>query len=206
MRFFRVPSILPFFFKSYLWRKSTEEQTIYLTFDDGPVPEATPYVLEILRQYEAKATFFCVGDNIRKHPQILADIVEQGHQVGNHTYNHLNGWKHNVVDYLDNVAQCADILPSAVKFFRPPYGKLSPKQSEEVKKIFGYQIVMWDLLTYDFDTRLSPEKCLQKAKKYTRNGSIVVFHDSIKSIDILQQILAQYLEWATTQGYKFGIL
>ena len=206
MRFFQTPTFLSFIFKSYIWRKSKKEKKIYLTFDDGPIPEATLYILETLKQYEAKATFFCVGDNIKKHPHILAETMEAGHQIGNHTYNHLNGWKHNMIDYLANVAQCADLMPDTVRFFRPPYGRLTTRQAIQIKKIFDYQIIMWDLLTYDFDSKLSPEICLEKAKKYTRNGSIIVFHDSIKSIEKLKIVLPQYLDWCVVQGYRFGSL
>ncbi|WP_299457871.1 polysaccharide deacetylase family protein [uncultured Microscilla sp.] len=206
MRFFRTAWWVRQMFPQYTWKIDTQHPTIYLTFDDGPIPEVTEYVLDQLKQYQAKATFFCVGDNVRKHPDIYQQVVVHGHRTGNHTYHHLNGWKTEDKEYLANIEQCYQTMNAASHsphkpLFRPPYGKV--KRSQMKSLVTRYQVIMWDVLTYDFDPTLEPEVCLQKAIDYTTSGSIVVFHDSVKSIDKLRYVLPRYLAHFAEQGFGF---
>lgn len=202
MYFIKTPWLLRTIFKQLLWRLPNQGNTIYLTFDDGPIPGVTPWVLDTLAQHQAKATFFCVGENVTKHPHIYKEVLAAGHRVGNHTYNHLNGWKTPTDDYLENVARCAKTLNS--KLFRPPYGKLSPAQLAALQK--NYQIVMWDVLSADFDQSIQPEQCLQNVLTHTQSGSIVVLHDSLKAEINLRYILPRLLEHFSKQGYTFAAL
>ena len=180
---------------------------MFLTFDDGPVPEVTDFVLECLSAHKALATFFCVGENVARHPQIFRKVIAGGHSVGNHTHNHVNGWKTSLADYVENIGLCADTLghhtdaapPSAL--FRPPYGRMTRKQIEAVNG--KYNIIMWDVLSGDFDKNLSREQCLAKTLKYTGNGSIVIFHDSYKAADNLQYALPRLLDHLISKGYLF---
>ena len=184
---------------SYTWHIPTSEKVLFLTFDDGPIPEATPWVLDTLRTYGAKATFFCVGDNVRKHPAIFHQLLAEGHAVGNHTFNHLKGWKTNTLDYLENVDQCNEIVSSPL--FRPPYGSLKPSQTRMLKS--RYRIVMWDVLSGDFDPSISPEECLQNVMDNIQPGSIVLFHDSLKAADRMRFALPQVLEKLSEEGWRF---
>ncbi len=199
-RIFRT--IFPF----YTWRKHSKEKVLYLTFDDGPIPDVTEYVIDTLKNYGIKATFFCVGDNVRKHPGVFRKLLEDGHQVANHTQNHLNGKKNDLNEYLKNVDTCDDYLgahnPS--KLFRPPYGMLSRGQRKQLAKT--HEIVMWEVLSGDFHPKISKEKCLKKSIQNTRRGSIVLFHDSIKSYDKIKYALPKYLEHFLAQGYRFETL
>ena len=196
-------------FPHLTWRVATTEKTIFLTFDDGPVPEVTTWVLSELDKYDAKATFFCVGDNIGKHSSIFKQIITKGHSVGNHTFNHLSGWKTTNELYLANVKKCEHYLENysqewnanPSKLFRPPYGQISASQSKALKT--DYQIVMWDVLSGDFDQKLDKNTCLEKAIKYTNNGSIVVFHDSQKAKKNLYYALPRYLAHFSKQGFRF---
>ncbi|MEO1653985.1 MAG: polysaccharide deacetylase family protein, partial [Bacteroidota bacterium] len=184
MRYFKTPSLARWIWPGYTWKRNETEKIIYLTFDDGPIPEVTEFVLETLESFGAKATFFCVGDNIQKHPAIFQRLVEEGHQVGNHTFNHLNGVKHSDETYLQNVLKCQVSLEKALTrlavnpsvktlpLFRPPYGRLRSSQAGQLKK--SYEIILWDVLTYDFDIKLDRETCNQKAIQHTEPGSIVV--------------------------------
>ncbi len=181
---------------------SKTEPVIYLTFDDGPIEELTPWVLDILKQYHIKATFFCVGNNIDKNPAIFKRVLDEGHQVGNHTYNHIKGWKSETDYYLKNVEQCQKL--TGTKLFRPPYGRIKQKQFSILSKV--YTVVFWDVLTHDYDKLISPEKCLDNSVKYTRNGSIVVFHDNIKAQNNLKFVLPQYIEHFLKLNYKFAVL
>ncbi|TAE69178.1 MAG: polysaccharide deacetylase family protein [Bacteroidetes bacterium] len=198
-----MPRWFSSFFPTLLWQKKTDEKIIYLTFDDGPIPEITEWILDILSEYNAKATFFCVGDNVKKHQNIFQRVINEGHQVGNHTFNHLNGWEKSTEEYMKNVDLCQNAMQkNATHFFRPPYGKLSRKKIKalEQKK---FQIVMWHVLTYDFDKNLSPEICLKKAIQNTKKGSIVVFHDNKKAIQNLQFVLPKYIQYFKEKGYAF---
>ncbi|MCB9273096.1 MAG: polysaccharide deacetylase family protein [Lewinellaceae bacterium] len=202
MYLIKTPQFIQNLFPNYTWRIPTQEKVLYLTFDDGPIPEVTPWVLEQLEQYDAQATFFCVGDNIRKHPDVFRQVIEKGHAVGNHTYNHLNGWLSENIPYYHNVRHCANLAHSVL--FRPPYGKLKPKQSQFLQR--HYRIVMWDVLSGDFDPRLSEEQCLSNVVNNAEPGSIIVFHDSLKAEEKLRYVLPRVLEHFAMEGYQFGKL
>ncbi len=191
--------ILEIIYPRFLWRMPAEEPCIYLTFDDGPVPEITLGVLDILHKYNAKATFFCVGDNIRKHPDVFQQVVDAGHGIGNHTHNHLNGWKTPVEEYLLNISKAEEHY--ATHLFRPPYGRIKKEQARRI--LPDYTIVMWSVLTRDYSPALSPEKCLKNAIQKTKNGSIVLFHDSLKAQKNLEYVLPRYLAHFSALGYRF---
>ncbi|MCU0324903.1 MAG: polysaccharide deacetylase family protein [Spirosomaceae bacterium] len=198
------------FYSDFVWRKS-EKNTIYLTFDDGPIPEITEFVLETLQRFDAKATFFCIGDNIQKNDWVFDKIIEQKHSVGNHTFNHLKGWETDDDLYLENTQKCQLVLEkqdTRVKkqeaqklLFRPPYGRIKKSQAKVL--LPDYQIVMWDVLSGDFSMDISPEKCLRKTIQYTEGGSIVVFHDSIKASKNMMFALPKFLEHFAEKGYQF---
>ena len=178
-----------------------DEKAVYLTFDDGPIPVVTPWVVELLGHYDIKATFFMVGDNVRKHPQEFRQVIEAGHKVGNHTFNHLKGLFTETNEYLDNVEKADALIHS--KLFRPPHGMLRRSQYNELSK--HYQFVMWDLVTRDYSNRLCGEDVLTKVKKYVRNGSIITFHDSLRSENNLRYALPRAIEWLLEQGYEFKL-
>ncbi|WP_424493055.1 polysaccharide deacetylase family protein [Salinimicrobium sp. GXAS 041] len=203
----RIPGFIRILFPRRFWKVATKKKVLYLTFDDGPVPEITPWVLEQLKKYQAKATFFCIGDNIRKHPNIFQQIISEDHRIGNHTHNHLNGWKTSTNYYVKNVLLGEDFISEkreqeAPRLFRPPYGRLTRKQSKILQKK-NFKIVMWDVLTKDYDRSLSAEKCLKNTIKHSRPGSIIVFHDSIKASGNLKIVLPKVLAHFSTQGYRF---
>lgn len=203
---FRTPRLLPWIYPELTWRVTTTQKEIYLTFDDGPVPGPTEFVLETLAQHQAKATFFCIGDNVRKHPQIFTKLVQAGHSVGNHTFNHLPGWRYSTAEYIDNIARCQrefilhQVTPAPI--FRPPYGRISFSQIRALKG--DYRIIMWDVLTRDYTRSLTPERCLAGTIQATRSGSIVVFHDSLKAERSLRYVLPRYLQYLRDEGYAFG--
>ena len=193
-----------------IWRMDPSEKAVYLTFDDGPIPEATPYVLEVLAHFNIRATFFVVGDNVRKHPDIFRQVVEAGHRIGNHTYNHIGGFRWLSWKYLENTQKAEDIIgkydsrPVHSFLFRPPHGWLRTLQYRAIRRQ-GYQIIMWDLVTRDYSRRLTADEVLENVKRYARNGSIITFHDSLRSIDKLQKILPSALQWLIDQGYQFRV-
>ncbi|WP_394907540.1 polysaccharide deacetylase family protein [uncultured Mesonia sp.] len=194
-------------FPKRLWHMPREEKSIYLSFDDGPIPEVTPWVLEQLTNYEAKASFFCIGENIKKHPEVFKKIISQGHRVGNHTYNHLNGWKTNNEIYIENTEKCENYIKSSSDqklLFRPPYGKLRAKQAKRIAQ--NHQIVMWDILTLDYKPNICLDKRLDYIKENTRPGSILVFHDSLKAEKNLKKLLPNTLEYFSQAGYCFKSL
>jgi peptidoglycan-N-acetylglucosamine deacetylase len=193
--------LLHWLYPSFTWHKSRTEKKIYVTFDDGPIPEVTEWVLDVLQQYNATATFFCVGDNIRKHPQIYEQVKHAGHRIGNHTFNHLNGWKTSEHVYLDNVKKFQMVAGEEVHLFRPPYGKITRRQSSIIRGT--HQIIMWDVLSGDFDQKLSPENCLHQSIRHTENGTIIIFHDSLKARKSLEYVLPQYLKHFHSLGYTF---
>ncbi len=203
--FVKTPQIIQTLLKNYLWRFSTKKNRIYLTFDDGPTPEITPWVLEELAKYNAKATFFCIGKNIEQHPALFKKILKENHVVGNHTYNHLNGWKTPNKKYINNILKTASFFEKGNKLFRPPYGKLKPKQAKQLRQL-SYQIVMWNVLSADFDTYISKETCLQNVVQNASNGSIIVFHDSLKGSDKLRFVLPKILEHYAKKGFEFSAI
>ncbi len=181
------------------WRMNRHEHAVYLTFDDGPIPEATPFVLDVLKEHNIKATFFMVGDNVRKHPLIYERVKAEGHQIGNHTFNHISGFKHSIKTYSDNAEKANTYLHSHL--FRPPHGWMRLTQYARLRK--KYRIVMWDLVTRDYSKWMTAEDVLNNVKRYTRNGSIITFHDSLKSIEKLKTALPQAIIWLKEQGYEF---
>lgn len=193
----------PFFLKKYysnfVWKIPTTEKIIYLTFDDGPTPEITEWTLATLKTFNAKATFFCVGSNVAKHPEIFQKIICDEHAIGNHTHHHLNGWHTDKEAYFRNIKKCEEVVKS--NLFRPPYGRIKKSQYELIKD--DYKVIMWDVLSGDFDPKTSPEKCLSNVINNTTEGSIVVFHDSLKAADNLKFTLPKVLEYFTEKGYKF---
>ena len=197
-------------FSKYTWDLPNNENKIYLTFDDGPIPEITEWVLGELKKYNAKATFFCIGNNIEKHPDVFEKVISEGHSVGNHTFNHFNGWKKSTRKYIENMELCANSISNQKSefcnlkstLFRPPYGKIRATQSKKLIQL-GYQIIMWDVLSADFDTRISPEKCLANVLKNVKSGSIIVFHDSIKAFPNLKYTLPKTLAILTKRGFVF---
>ncbi len=195
----KTPQFIQCLFPNFVWRLPTEDKVIHLTFDDGPIPDVTPWVLEQLAAYDAKATFFCVGDNMRKHPHIAEMVAGQGHAMGNHTFNHLNGWSTDNIPYFHNIRHCAHLVQSDL--FRPPYGKLRPTQAQFLQR--HYHIVMWDVLSGDFDPQVSPQQCLDNVAQNAVAGSIVVFHDSLKAADKLYYALPYVLDHFAGQGYRF---
>ncbi len=198
-----VPDLLkPLFGNDLLWKVDSEEPDIYLTFDDGPVYEATVPILKILEQFNVKATFFCVGENVFNNHDLYLDILQRGHLTGNHTYNHLNGWKTPEKVYSDNVKLCSDLVNSSL--FRPPYGRISRSQLFALKN--HYTIVMWTLLAGDFDAKLQKEKCLERLITNLKPGSIIVLHDNLKTREMINFVLPRFLEHALGKSYKFRTL
>lgn len=197
-----VPGVITKTFPSLIWRISKKEKIIYLTFDDGPIPETTNWILSTLKKYQAKATFFCVGDNVRKYPNLYKEILWEGHKVGNHTFNHLNGWKTGTKEYLANIEEAKKYISS--RLFRPPHGLIKTSQVQKLKK--DYNIVMWNVLSMDYDQKITPEQCLHNVTSNGKPGSIVVFHDSIKSRKNLEYALPETLEYFSVKGYDFESL
>ncbi|ARV16926.1 polysaccharide deacetylase family protein [Polaribacter sp. SA4-12] len=196
------------FFSKYTWRFPSNKKEIFLTFDDGPTPEITEFVLSELKKHHAKATFFCIGKNIKNHPEIFKKIISDGHSIGNHTQNHLKGWKTNTEDYIDNILECNKTITqfndSTIKqqLFRPPYGKIKKSQAKELLKR-DYKIIMWDVLSADFDITISKEKCLQNVQENTKEGSIIVFHDSVKAAERMEYALPKVLKTFSDKGFVF---
>jgi peptidoglycan/xylan/chitin deacetylase (PgdA/CDA1 family) len=201
--FIKTPSFVKRFFSSYVWSLPTSEKLVYLTFDDGPHPVVTSFVLKELKKYNAKATFFCVGKNVEEYPEIYQQILAEGHAVGNHTYDHPNGWEVSTDYYLDNVAKASNYISS--NLFRPPYGKIKSSQAKGITQAINKEanIIMWDVLSADFVTSINREQCLNNVLKNYDKGSIIVFHDSEKAYPNLQFALAKTLEALSANGYVF---
>lgn len=195
----KTPFWLKAFYPNLIWHKSRNEKKVYLTFDDGPSPEITTWVLDQLEKYEAKGSFFLIGRNVKSHPEIVERIFAKGHRIGNHTQNHMNGWKNTKKDYLMEVDSCAELLDS--NLFRPPYGRIKKAQAKAIKAL-GYDIIMWDVLSGDFDLKRSAGDCIKTVCKDVENGSILVFHDSNKAWPRLKECLPQILEFLKEEGYK----
>jgi peptidoglycan/xylan/chitin deacetylase (PgdA/CDA1 family) len=215
MHFFTVPSTIQWLIPSCTWRKEGQEKVIYLTFDDGPHPEITAWVMDELKKHQIKATFFCVGENLKTHTETAKQLLTEGHQIGNHTMHHIKGWKQNNGDYLKDVENCEteireiheqlDINKPQPRLFRPPYGQIKPSQIK-LLRTKGYKIIQWSDLSCDYDKRLDCEKSLSALVKNAKPGSIVVFHDSEKAEHQLKQILPSYLEAMLAEGFTFETL
>jgi peptidoglycan/xylan/chitin deacetylase (PgdA/CDA1 family) len=253
--FKKISTLGKFLYPSLLWNLPKTGNTLYLTFDDGPIPEVTPWVLALLKEYHAKATFFCIGENIVKHPEIFDQILAEGHNVGNHSFNHLNGWKTPISTYIVNVEKAEELIcvkqetrfkiqdfriekleerekkkesgdsnqdnrtesieereekiekrkenkVKNAKLFRPPYGKITPKQIKTLQGQ-GFKIVMWEVISGDFEAKLSVENCINNVLKNSKPGSIVVFHDSLKASEKLKEVLPKILEYYHQKGFEF---
>lgn len=194
-----LPGWITKLFPEAIWRMPTGNQTLYLTFDDGPVPEVTPLILDILRRYNIKATFFCVGENVFRHPELFEQIVEEGHAIGNHTYNHVQGLKCSDSYYYENIEKANNLIGS--NMFRPPHGWIRRNQYWKLNR--KYKIVMWDVISCDYDSRLTPEHCFCNVIDFVRDGSIITFHDSIKAKKNVLSALPRVIEYLLEQGYKF---
>ncbi len=212
MAYFKnISTVGKLFYPSLLWNIPTNSKIIYLTFDDGPHPEITPWVLKELRKHQAKATFFCVGENLTKYPEVYKAVINEGHSCGNHTYNHLNGWKSKTSEYLENVSKTENVMLGELgqignkKLFRPPYGKIKPAQIKALQDR-DYQIVMWDVLSADFDIEISSEQCYRNVVNIAKRGSIVVFHDSLKASEKLKEVLPRIIGYFSEKGFSFKAL
>ena len=220
----KTPSFVKSLFPNFTWNIDTKKQELYLTFDDGPTPEISPWVLEQLKAYNAKATFFCIGSNVEKYPEILKAILVEGHTIGNHTYNHLKGWKHKTNDYLVDVEKAQEIIDLSKsqretechtelvetskinnKLFRPPYGKFKTKQAKQLQKL-DFKIIMWDVLSFDWDVTVTQEECLDNITNSAKEGSIIVMHDSLKAEQNLKYVIPKVLEYYSEKGFEFKAL
>ncbi len=202
MYFVKTPEFISNLFPSLTWKIKTADPVIFLTFDDGPIPEVTPWVMDTLRQYNAKGTFFCVGENAVRYPELVTSLRQAGHTVGNHTFNHLNGWKTDNTEYFRNVRKASHALHT--ELFRPPYGRIKPSQAKFLNR--HYRVVMWDILSGDFDPQISKEQCLKNVLTNTSPGSVIVFHDSLKAKDKLEYVLPRVLDYFSAKGYRFECL
>jgi peptidoglycan/xylan/chitin deacetylase (PgdA/CDA1 family) len=206
----KTPLVAKKMFPNYIWDIATKEKVIYLTFDDGPTPEITNWTLNTLNAYNAKATFFCIGKNIETHPEIFQNILNDGHSIGNHTHNHIKGWKTKAKDYLENILEAQKSVNNQIQnlefriqnLFRPPYGQITPKQGKKLIEL-GYKIIMWDVLSFDWEKNISEDTCYNNIISNTTNGSIVVFHDSLKASKNMQFALPKVLKYYTEKGYLF---
>jgi peptidoglycan/xylan/chitin deacetylase (PgdA/CDA1 family) len=200
--FVKTPGWLQNLYKDRVWEINTDQDDIYLSFDDGPHPEHTPYVLDELKKYNARATFFCIGKNVQAFPEVYRRIIEEGHAVGNHTFNHLNGWKTKDDSYLQDIKDAARLIDS--KMFRPPYGKATGFQVKQLQKpAFGLKTIMWTVLSGDFDTSITREACLQNVLLNAAAGSIVVFHDSDKASEKMRYALPAVLSFYADKNFGF---
>lgn len=196
-----MPRFIQRLYPERIWAFSRSSNSVFLTFDDGPIREVTPWVLDELKKHGAKATFFCIGENVQKHPEIFRRIIAEGHTVGNHTFNHLKGTKTETLEYIENVEKAERLMrnsefriQNSQLLFRPPYGKITSKQARILQKK-GYKIVMWDIISFDFDANISEETCLQNVLKYMKPGSVIVYHDSLKAEKNLRYVLPKVLEF-----------
>ena len=206
----RTPFFLPLLYSTLTWRLPSQSNTLYLTFDDGPVPGPTDFVLETLKKFGAKATFFCIGENIRKHSSLLKEIADNGHAIGNHTFNHINGWRTSAENYRSNIELCRNEIVAQLGLafdiqvlFRPPFGRISRHQ---IRILSDYRIIMWDVLSIDYNKDLKPEKCLRNTIAASRPGSIIVFHDSYKAERNLTYALPRFIEHYMDQGFVFNTI
>lgn len=196
----RPPAVVRRFYNRFVWEMEPNEKNIYLTFDDGPIPGVTDFVLEQLEKFNAKATFFCIGDNVKKHPDIFLKVKVAGHRIGNHTQHHLNGWESNTENYIADVDKATEFISTDI--FRPPYGRIRKQQADILLQ--KYKIIMWDVLSYDYDKNVTPEKCYGNVVSNVRPGSIIVFHDSVKAFKNLEYALPKCLEYFQKNGFVFN--
>lgn len=202
----RTPFFIPWLYPGLTWRMPGDSHELYLTFDDGPIPGVTEFVLDTLRRYSVKATFFCIGDNVRKHPHIFEKILTEGHTAGNHTFNHLNGWSTSTALYMENIRLCEDEITKhrgrfiGSPLFRPPYGRITRSQ---IRTLTAFKIIMWDVLSADYDKSLSEDACLTNTIDACRKGSIIVFHDSIKAEKNVTFVLPRMIEHFMEKGFAF---
>ena len=206
----KTPGFVKTLFPNFVWNIDTDKKELYLTFDDGPTPEITEWVLQSLKRYNAKATFFCIGTNINNHPEIFQKILDEEHTIGNHTYNHLKGWKHKTKDYYKDVLKTERVINdfttnTSTALFRPPYGKFKNKQSKKLLER-GYRVILWDILSYDWDNSVPEETCLNNVISAAKEGSIVVFHDIEKASRNLKYALPKVLKYYNERGYAFRAL
>lgn len=200
MKIYRTPRLFEKLYSDKTWSLVCNKPTVFLTFDDGPTPELTSWILDVLGEFNAKATFFCVGSNALKHPELIVRIKDERHTIGNHTMNHVNGWNTTVDEYIHEVNEADKIL--STKLFRPPYGKMKPQQYNKLKK--EYKIVMWSFLTYDFLPQLDMNCVFEKYMKSYKSGDIIVLHDNIKSESQIKILLPQFLKWGKNNGISFN--
>lgn len=198
----RLPGFFTSMYQDAVWRYSVTEKVVYLTFDDGPIPEVTPWVLDLLKKEDIRATFFCVGENVMRYPEVYRQILADGHSVGNHTYNHWQGLKKSNQEYLANVEKAGEFIDSDL--FRPPHGLLKMSQYKQLKE--KYQIIMWDLVSCDYDSRILPEQVFRNVRSYVRPGSVITFHDSIKAMNNLMKTLPLSIDWLKNEGYRFELI
>jgi len=198
----RAPKLYRNLYRGSHWRFNIDKKAVYLTFDDGPIPELTPWVLDLLDKYNIKATFFCVGDNVRKYPEIFQNVQERGHKIGNHTFHHIQGLKTDTKSYLKDVEEASQLIKTTL--FRPPFGHMRFPQFNALKKQF--KVIMWDVVTRDYSYLMTADQVFEVVKKYTRNGSIIVFHDSLKAGDRMKESLPKSIDWLLEQGYSFELI
>ena len=208
MKFYWIKTnwVIKKLFHNYIWDLPNNDKIVYITFDDGPTPKITEWTLAQLKNYNAKATFFCIGNNIEKHPEIFDKIIKENHSIGNHTFNHLKGWETTNEIYIENTLLCDSELVKNnyldCKLFRPPYGRIKKQQATALKKL-GYKIIMWDVLSADFDPFITPQKCLENILSNVKSGSIIVFHDSEKAFRNLEFVLPKSLAYLKENGFRF---
>lgn len=195
----RLPKFVTSLFREAVWRLDETERVVYLTFDDGPIPEVTPWVLDLLQKEKIKVTFFCVGENVMRYPEIYQRMLNEGHSVGNHTFNHWQGIRKANQEYYQNIEKAGEFIDSDL--FRPPHGWLKPSQYRFLKKKF--RIIMWDLISCDYDDRIKPERVLKNITDFVRAGSVITFHDSLKAQRNLTETLPPAIRWIKEQGYRF---
>lgn len=194
-----LPFIIRLFYRKALWRLDKTQKVVYLTFDDGPIPEVTPWVLDLLKDENVKATFFCVGENVQKHPSVFRQLLDEGHTVGNHTFNHIQGLKSDLDNYLSNIEKADKLIGSTL--FRPPHGFLKKRQYRALLK--KYRIVMWDVLSRDFDNSITATEVFENVMNFIRPGSLIIFHDSLKAEINMKEALPKVIRSLKNDGYRF---
>ena len=198
----RPPKVLQNLLPQCIWSLPNKENKIYLTFDDGPTPDVLPFILQTLDTYRVAATFFCVGENMLRYPDLTAEMLKKGHRIGNHSHNHLSGWRSKNVDYFENIDRANQVF--STHLFRPPYGRLRQSQAKELCK--KYKIIMWDVLSYDYDQKVLPEICFRNVIDATKSGSIIVFHDNLKALPNLRYALPHAIDFLLKKDFSFDVI